>query len=307
MPPTTDFWINLPVRSLDLLSNPTDITDPSHPNNPNNVAVRLSNIYLHRTDTLFPSGIQNLVSPIPPTPNNLNPPNPKALPAYANGTSATYPYRVKEDVVLENVIGFDVKVWDPGAPLFYVSNNQVLNPSSIPPGSNPQIVSLNEIPYDPNNPADPLNPAYATGYSGAYVDLGYAARYFAPAAIPSLLLFGNLGDLNSGLRAADLTTPRIYDTWSTHYENTIYNPNSYLYSTPINPLSPDTTRPDLFPGKGTNGFDDDGNGIVDDVNEIHVPPPYAAPLRGIQVKIRIFEPDSRQIREVTVVQDFLPR
>jgi hypothetical protein len=36
-------------------------------------------------------------------------------------------------------------------------------------------------------------------------------------------------------------------------------------------------------------------------------PPYPVPLRGIQVKIRTFEPDSRQIREVTVVQDFLPR
>ena len=37
------------------------------------------------------------------------------------------------------------------------------------------------------------------------------------------------------------------------------------------------------------------------------PPPYAVPLRGIQVKIRAFEPDSKQIREVTVVQDFLPQ
>ncbi len=37
------------------------------------------------------------------------------------------------------------------------------------------------------------------------------------------------------------------------------------------------------------------------------PPPYPVPLRGIQVKIRIFEPDSRLIREVTVIQDFVPR
>jgi hypothetical protein len=57
----------------------------------------------------------------------------------------------------------------------------------------------------------------------------------------------------------------------------------------------------------SNGFDDDGNGIVDDDAENLTPPPYPIPLRGIQVKIRIFEPDSRQIREVTVVQDFLPQ
>jgi hypothetical protein len=45
---------------------------------------------------------------------------------------------------------------------------------------------------------------------------------------------------------------------------------------------------------------------VDDIDEQEAPPPYPAPLRGIQVKIRVFEPDSKQIREVTIVQDFLP-
>jgi hypothetical protein len=45
-------------------------------------------------------------------------------------------------------------------------------------------------------------------------------------------------------------------------------------------------------------------GGVDDDTELESPPPYRAPLRGIQVKIRVFERDTRQIREVTVVQDF---
>jgi hypothetical protein len=84
----------------------------------------------------------------------------------------------------------------------------------------------------------------------------------------------------------------VYDTWSTHYENVgLYGLDTTIYP----------------PGRGTNGFDDDGNGIVDDENEKLTSPPYPAPLRGIQVKIRVFEPDSRQIREVTIVQDFLPK
>ena len=29
--------------------------------------------------------------------------------------------------------------------------------------------------------------------------------------------------------------------------------------------------------------------------------------RGIQVEIRVYEPDSRQVREVTIEQDFLPK
>jgi hypothetical protein len=89
----------------------------------------------------------------------------------------------------------------------------------------------------------------------------------------------------------------VYDTWSTHYENVgLYGLDTTIYP----------------PGRSTNGFDDPGNsgvtnGIVDDDDEKITSPPYPAPLRGIQVKIRVFEPDSRQIREVTIVQDFLPK
>ncbi len=34
--------------------------------------------------------------------------------------------------------------------------------------------------------------------------------------------------------------------------------------------------------------------------------PYPFPLRGVQITLRVYEPDTRQVREVTVVQDFLP-
>lgn len=53
----------------------------------------------------------------------------------------------------------------------------------------------------------------------------------------------------------------------------------------------------------TNGIDDNGIG-VDDLTEVEGPTPYPVPLKGIQIKIRIFDPDSREIREVTVTSDF---
>lgn len=59
--------------------------------------------------------------------------------------------------------------------------------------------------------------------------------------------------------------------------------------------------------QAVNGLDDDGNGVVDDADEFLTSPPYPVPLRGIQVKIRVFEPDSRSVREVTIKQDFLPQ
>jgi hypothetical protein len=165
--------------------------------------------------------------------------------AFTNGVDGT---RVADDVILTNVIGFDVKAWDP------------------------QYV-------------DPV-----TGVTGGYVDLGYtpalgrfaAANYSAVGRVNGVYLQNH-----------------VYDTWSTHYE------------------SVGTFAGDPNAGRALNGLDDQGdnpagtgsppNGIVDDAQELLTSPPYPYPLRGIQVKIRIFEPDSRQIREVTVVQDFLPQ
>ena len=137
--------------------------------------------------------------------------------AYASGVD-----RVSDDVILTNVIGFDVKAWDP--------------------------------------------------VQGAYMDLGHNLS----AAINGL---GHPGQTLAGTP----TTARVYDTWSTTYFGNLW----------------------------ADGIDLDNfgvvNGIVDDDFEKLNPPPYPIPLRGIQVKIRVFEPDSRQIREVTVVQEFLPR
>ena len=63
--------------------------------------------------------------------------------------------------------------------------------------------------------------------------------------------------------------------------------------------------------QGTNGFDDvNANGVnangVDDVGERETSPPYPAALRGIQVRLRIIDRDSRQVRQMTVSSDFIP-
>jgi len=149
------------------------------------------------------------------------------LSTYADGT------RVAEDVILTNVIGFDVKLWDPG--------------------------------------------------SGAYVDLG---------ADKATILAGP-GDQRSQL---DTGNARVYCTWSTHYEHDGIDQDG---DDIVDPQNNGFDDPDTVTGSLMSG--------ADDVGERETAPPYPVPLRGIQVKIRVFEPDSRQIREVTVVQDFLPK
>jgi len=100
-----------------------------------------------------------------------------------------------------------------------------------------------------------------------------------------------LGTAASGLQADNSVSPagaRVYDTWSLSYEGDGVDQND---NGPID--------------EGTDGFDNGGAaGIVDDLAERETLPPYPASLRAIQVKIRVFEPDSRTVREVTVVQDF---
>jgi hypothetical protein len=187
--------------------------------------------------------------------------------------------RVAEDVILTNVIGFDVKVWDPGAPVY------------LDTGGTPEIQDDVVVgPGDPDYETAMTNSWTLLSY-GAYVDLGYAATIpYVPASGAPMRLFYGPGDLRSRLDATAGNTARVYDTWSLHYEHDDENQDG-----------------DGSSDEGTDGFDNDGINGVDDPGEMETSPPYPAPLRGIQVKIRVFEPDSRQIREVTVVQDFLPK
>jgi hypothetical protein len=178
--------------------------------------------------------------------------------------------RAGEDVVLNNVLSFDVKVWDPGAPiLLIVATGQV-----VMPGDTQYLTWL---------PQAPSAAVQVVGY-GAYVDLGYP--YVPPAGVaapvpPSFNAVSSNADVpGSNNRKLLSFYVGVYDTWSTHYEEG---------------------------GPGRDGFDNDGKEGVDDVHEWNFPPPYSAPLRGIQVKIRVFEPDSRQVREVTVVQEFVAK
>jgi hypothetical protein len=161
------------------------------------------------------------------------------------------------------------------------------------------------------DPSDPTNAAYLQNLQsgrlvvvsfGAYVDLGYAppetVRYSPPPGSP-LPQFHTGPDIRS-----QLYPDRVYDTWSLHYENDGVDANGNGVAEP-NEYG-DQDRDGIF-DEGTDGFDNDGVNGVDDPGERETAPPYPYPLRGIQVKIRVFEPDSRSIREVTVVEDFRPK
>lgn len=95
--------------------------------------------------------------------------------------------RVGEDVVLRDVISFDVRVFDPGVLITASASGQAAL-----------------VPRDPGFTSDatPLG-------TGAYVDLGHGQSGNA-------LLGSGLGPRFSGLGGVTGLT-RVYDTWSTHY------------------------------------------------------------------------------------------
>lgn len=243
------------------------------------------------------------------------------LTAGANPSNVT---RVGEDVVLTNVLAFDVRAYDPSAPLYLSSDGATaLNPADyylLTAGTTTGAAGY----WTQRNTTTNL-----IGY-GDFVDLGYGyswatgAAYFTAGGTASSLYFSTFSGTPLTMPGYDTatgsTTPyfgppingavsnlttyqnyMLYDTWSLHYEDT----GTYTFNTSKS---------------GANGIDDDGNGIVDDPvtppatlqpayagSEMQYPAPYPVPLRGIQIKIRTYEPDSRQVREVTIVQDFLPQ
>jgi hypothetical protein len=215
--------------------------------------------------------------------------------------------RIAEDVILTNVLGFDIKVWDPGAPVFYrdLDGNGLVDPGE------PAI-----LPGDPGYTAS-LSGGSAPISFGAYVDLGYAPFYYSGSVPPTVPPGAPAPQFSTGGNLAPALV-RVYDTWSFYYEH--------------DGISQDDDDGSGVAGdagdvidEGTNGFDDPvdattgghypgpnppnvmPNGLVDEPAEMEAPPPYPVPLRGIQIKIRCYEPDSRQVREVTVVHDFLPK
>ncbi len=196
--------------------------------------------------------------------------------------------RFGEDVVMSNVLGFDIRVFDPLAAvrMFDHSANDSGDEEALVPG----------------------DPAYGPGLPvigrGAYVDLFYGRiKGLREPNVPQIPMT-NFSDaphrksqLNPHFPAAAvcrLVPPfAIYDTWTMAYESDGLNQDG-----------------DADTDEGNDGQDNPNplavNNAVDDVGERETSPPYPFPLRGIQISVRVYDPDSRQVRQVTVVNDFTP-
>jgi len=248
-----------------------------------------------------------------------------------------------EDVMLTDALGFDLRVYDPGAPLFaHRDTETVLEPTdpawTAAYMSDDNLNTNGSSSIGRNNAGNPQFPFVG---QGAYVDLGYGfdarrqalvpplptqlpspqfASAFSTAMVPWFFTARALSDVYLDARPTvdkwrSQLAPgyAVFDTWSFHYENNGLN-EDHDTDASGNPMV----------DEGTNGLDDRDPRIAgsavdkvdhvndiaalgpDDVGERETVPPYDKPLRGVQVLLRLYERDSRQVRQVSVNQSFVP-
>lgn len=194
--------------------------------------------------------------------------------------------RYNEDLILFQPLAFDVRVYDPNAPMY----QDPQNPGTI---LGPGDRGLH----------DPAAQGFVRRMNGAYVDLYYGFFLRLEDSLDTYF-FAGPGHLKSQLESGgdfgerDGKKYATYDTWSLHYE---YDGRDQDFDGDF-----DEGTDGLDNGVGGTGLDDLVNTGVDDLGERETSPPYPYPLRGLQVKVRVYEPDSQTVHQATVTADFLP-
>src|SRR5690606_2265956 len=118
-------------------------------------------------------------------------------------------------------------------------------------------------------------------------------------------LFRSAGG-NTVFRALVGNTPAyVYCTWPDHYERDGLNQDMSVDAAEGHVDATGVPKID----EGRNGVDDDAdrNSVgVDDPGELEPAPPYPYPLRGIEVTIRFWEVETKQMRQASIAADFIP-
>ena len=176
--------------------------------------------------------------------------------------------RFGEDVVLTNVLSFDIKVWDPLVPLRYDSHATTAVPGT---------------PLVPSDYGYSGGAGFSPAIYGAYVDLNYSgtvnSTYFSGP------YYGN-GQL-SLLSATANSGYATYDLW----------PAGYEYYALAQPATAKESTVSTMTARMASMTPMSGPSVVHRTR---------CRLRGMQIEIRVWEPTTQQVREVTVAETFLP-
>lgn len=252
-------------------------------------------------------------------------------------------FRRGDDIVMANVLAFDVKIFDSQAPvIIHVGADG--RPGSAPNPNDPAYygtLGSDDVVLTPNDPgflvairsASPAN--FIAASRGAFVDLNYvyqaAGAVQAPAGAGNPILATNLAafcntpfsgfDIESALPfrfPTSLQKSGVYLPQATSGSQLgFYQPRFDTFTRNYEfdgfrqgPLSGNVgTRWSLLPSantdRGNNGLDDNNSGIVDDFDEQETSAPFLSPLRALQITVRVEDEATRQVRQMVVTQHFV--
>ncbi|MDG1807437.1 MAG: prepilin-type N-terminal cleavage/methylation domain-containing protein [Pirellulaceae bacterium] len=178
-----------------------------------------------------------------------------------------------QDLMLDNCVAFDVKVFDPTA--------EVFTPTAVGNGLG-QVVDWDDPGFAGVVAAfPPTSNANAYSQNGAYVNLGYDE-----AVANDNRWFSNIPFFNNYPLGWNKKT---YCTWWEGYERDGFDQDQ-----------------NGAIDQGIDGIDNNADGIIDDNLEQETQPPYAYPLRSLEVRVRMIEKKSNQILQQTVRESFVP-
>ena len=219
----------------------------------------------------------------------------------ANGNpSALWSGSWEDDLIMTGVRSFDVKAYDNAYAGYadlgwaddlrlytpYTNFGGFISPGATPPGlfSQPYTPGYTGLLWPPLTSGTLFNPLTQTlAHEGRMPplveDLVFDARHGAGTYSGALYAnyTGNIGDDNTTV----VRLRRVWDSWSTEYSrapDTAVNAGLALPFPAGYPFTPPVYA--------------------------SYPAPYQAPLRGIQIQIRVADPSNQRVKSITIVQDF---
>ena len=230
---------------------------------------------------------------------------------FGRDSTASFPFEIElsglvlggavegEDLMLDDCVAFDVKVYDPTA--------EVFKPTAALLAATPGLGFGQVLEYDDPGFADAVAtypPQMVPNEEsfpqvGGYVNLGYDPVAPGLPVDPTTSVTGNTGrwfaddsyDLNYEFGFSNNT----YCTWWDGYERN-----------GVNEDVDDASDMPAVIDEGADGIDNDGVNGVDDNGELETRPPYAYPIRALEVSIRMIEKKSNLVLQKSIRESFVP-
>ncbi len=243
--------------------------------------------------------------------------------------------RLGEDVLTNNVVGFDVKIYDSAASVLTTTNGLLLTPDD--PGYRQAIqehILINYPPYPSTPPPTPLR-----SDTGTYVDLAYpvlaggsirgwqprllerrsAANEAAIDTTGSFLItpfsgiasYGTSATSQTAFQGALYQSGRVvvnpsnqirlfqpaFDTYTTAFETDGFEQGAPSTTSVGTVWGPGVNNAD----QGADGMDTDGTYGADDLGERETSPPFITTPESIRISVRLENPNTRQVDQISVV------